>query len=316
VKKPVMERRIGVLMGGLSAERDVSLATGRAVVKALRRKGYRAASLDVGRDVAARLGRRRVEIAFIALHGKGGEDGAIQGLLESLGIPCTGSGVLSSALAMDKKYSKWLFKVHRLPTAPFLVLREGVPEGRRWPFPGLRPPVVVKPTCEGSTIGVGLVKKVKELSPALKAAFRCGREVMVEQYIPGRELTVGVLGGEALPVIEVVAPSGFYDYRAKYRSTSTRYLVPAPLESRLARRLQAMALAAHRALGCSGATRVDFRLQPDGKPFLLEVNTVPGMTETSLLPKAAQAAGISFEDLVEWILLDAAAPGREGGGGR
>jgi D-alanine-D-alanine ligase len=160
------------------------------------------------------------------------------------------------------------------------------------------------------------VKKVKELSPALRAAFRFGREVMVEQYIPGRELTVGVLGEEALPVIEVVAPKGFYDYRAKYRSTSTRYLVPAPLESRLASRLQAMALAAHGALGCSGATRVDFRLQPDGKPFLLEVNTVPGMTETSLLPKAAQAAGVSFEDLVEWILLDAAARGREGGGGR
>jgi D-alanine-D-alanine ligase len=311
-----MHRRVGVLMGGLSAERDVSLATGRAVVDALRRKGYRAASLDAGRDVAAQLGRRRVEIAFIALHGKGGEDGAIQGLLETAGIPYTGSGVLSSALAMDKKYSKWLFKTHRLPTAPFLVLRGGVPEGRRWPFPGLRPPVVVKPTCEGSTIGVRLVKKVKELSPALRAAFRFGREVMVEQYIPGRELTVGVLGEEALPVIEVVAPKGFYDYRAKYRSTSTRYLVPAPLESRLASRLQAMALAAHGALGCSGATRVDFRLQPDGKPFLLEVNTVPGMTETSLLPKAAQAAGVSFEDLVEWILLDAAARGREGGGGR
>lgn len=308
--------RVGVLMGGLSAEREVFLKTGGAIAGALKVKGYRTTAIDVGRDIADQLRRRAIDVAFVALHGRGGEDGAIQGLLESTGIPYTGSGILSSALAMDKKYSKWIFRTHRLPTAPFVVL-DGPPlPSRRWPFPRLRPPVVVKPTCEGSTIGIGLVKKVGELGPALKTAFRYGSEVMVEKYVPGRELTVGVLGDRPLPVVEIVAPGGFYDYRAKYRSSSTRYLVPAPLDGRKARRLQETALKAHGALGCRGATRVDFRLAPEGKPFILEVNTIPGMTATSLLPKAAAEAGISFEDLVETILLEAAGAGKGKGGAR
>jgi D-alanine-D-alanine ligase len=310
-KRTAKGRRVGILMGGLSAEREVSLKTGSAVHEALRRRGYKGITLDVGRDIARDLRRRRIEIAFIALHGRGGEDGTIQGLLQSMGIPFTGSGVLSSALAMDKKHTKWVFRAHRLPTAPFLILREGVSSCRRWPFPHLRPPVVVKPTCEGSTIGVRLVKRVGDLAPALKSAFRYGSEVMLERYLPGRELTVGVLGGKALPVVEVLAPGGFYDYRAKYRRSSTRYLVPAPLDNRTSRRLQKMAASAHGALDCSGATRVDFRLSREGRPFLLEVNTIPGMTATSLLPKAAGEAGMSFEELVEWILLDALAPKKE-----
>jgi D-alanine-D-alanine ligase len=305
VTKGLREKRIGVLMGGLSAEREVSLRTAEAVVKALRRKGYRPLPVDVGRDVAGDLRRRRIEVAFLSLHGRGGEDGTIQGLLESMGIPYTGSGVLGSAVAMDKKYSKWIFTGRRLPTPPFAMLDASFLGGRGWPCPRLRPPVVVKPPTEGSTIGVSLVKKAGELRPALKEALRYGDEAMVEKYIPGRELTVGILGDRALPVIEVVAEGGFYDYGAKYKSSTTRYLVPAPLHAATARRLQVLAVKAQLALDCSGATRVDFRLDPRGKAWLLEINTIPGMTETSLLPKAAAAAGIEFDDLVEWMLKEA-----------
>ncbi len=311
----VGKRRVGVLMGGLSAEREVSLKTGGAVMEALRRRGYRPLAIDVGRDIARDLSRRRIGIAFVALHGRGGGDGSIQGLLESMNVPYTGSGVLASALAMDKNYSKMIFSNRRLPTAPFTVLRDVV-GGRKWPFPRLRPPVVVKPTREGSTIGISLVKRVRDLSPALTEAFRYGDQVMVEKYIPGRELTVGVLGDRALPVVEVRAAGGFYDYQAKYGSTTTRYLVPAPLPARLSGRLRKMAVAAHRALDCRGATRVDFRLSPEGKPFILEVNTIPGMTPTSLLPKAAREDGIEFDELVEWILCDAVAGEKSGEGGR
>jgi len=295
---------VAVLMGGLSAERDVSLKTGAAIASALKRKGYRVAPIDVGREVARDLRRRRIGCAFIALHGRGGEDGTMQGLLETMGIPYTGSGVLSSALAMDKKHTKWAFTRNRLPHAPYKVLARGAVPEKGWPCAGLAPPLVVKPTTEGSTIGISIVKKKTALGSALKEAFLYGDEALVEQYIPGRELTVAILGDRPLPVIEIVAAGGFYDYRAKYRSGTTEYLVPAPLESATARRLQKIALAAHRCLSCRGATRVDFRLRRDGRPFLLEVNTIPGMTETSLLPKAAAAEGIDFEELVEWILLD------------
>lgn len=303
--KSLREKRIGVLMGGLSAEREVSLRTAEAVVKALRRKGYRPLPVDVGRDVAGDLRRRKIDIAFLSLHGKGGEDGTIQGLLESMGIPYTGSGVLGSAVAMDKKYSKWIFTGRRLPTPAFTMLDASSLEGRGWPCPQLRPPVVVKPPTEGSTIGVSLVKKAGHLRPALKEALRYGKEAMVEKYIPGRELTVGILGDRALPVIEVVVEGGFYDYGAKYRSSTTQYLVPAPVHAATSRRLQALAVKAQVALGCRGATRVDFRLDPHGKAWLLEINTIPGMTETSLLPKAAAAAGIGFDELVEWMLKEA-----------
>ena len=308
--KALKTRRVGVLMGGLSAEREVSLKTGGAIAGALAREGYRAVEVDVGRDIAGDLKRRRIEVAFVALHGRGGEDGTIQGLLESLGIPYTGSGVLSSALAMDKKFSKWVFCARGIPTAPFAVIGRDGKAGRSWPVPSLAPPVVVKPTRGGSTIGVSLVKRKKDLQAALKEAFRYGCEALVEKYVPGRELTVGVLSGKALPVVEVVAEGGFYDYGAKYASGTTRYLVPAPLAPAAARRLQKIAVAAHEALDCRGATRVDFRLSPQGRPYVLEINTIPGMTETSLLPKAAREAGLSFDALVEWILLDAVAGGQ------
>jgi D-alanine-D-alanine ligase len=307
---------VGVLMGGRSAERDVSLRTGAAILAALRRSGNRAVGIDAGRDLPQVLARRKVSVAFIALHGRGGEDGTVQGLLECLGIPYTGSGVLASALAMDKKQSKWIFRAHGLPTPDFEVVVRGVRGA--WPLERLETPVVVKPVCEGSTVGMSVVRSRGALPKALKTAFRYDPEVLVEAFVPGRDLTVGVLGDTVLPAVEMRPRGGFYSYRAKYTAGATEYLVPAPLTSRQAARTQDLALAAHRALGCRGAARVDFRLDERGRPLLLEVNTIPGMTETSLLPKAAGAAGIPFDELVGRILAAArldASPQCPGAGG-
>jgi len=294
---------VGVLMGGRSAEREVSLRTGAAILAALGRCGHRAIGIDADRDLPQVLARRRVSVAFIALHGRGGEDGTVQGLLECLGIPYTGSGVLASALAMDKKQSKWIFRAHGLPTPEFEVFTcatRGLRKLERLAFP-----VVVKPTGEGSSVGMSVVGARGELPTAFAKAFRYDPEVIVEAYVPGRDLTVGVLGEEALPVVEMRPRGGFYSYNAKYKKGKTEYLVPAPLTVRQATRTQELALAAHRALGCRGASRVDFRLDERGRPLLLEVNTIPGMTETSLLPKSAAAAGIGFDALVTRILANA-----------
>jgi len=294
---------VGVLMGGCSAEREVSLRTGAAILAALSRCGRRAVGIDAGRDLPQVLARRKVSVAFIALHGRGGEDGTVQGLLECLGIPYTGSGVLASALAMDKKQSKWIFRAHGLPTPDFEVLARGLRGA--WPLERLEPPVVVKPICEGSSVGVSIVDSRGALPRALKLAFRYDPEALVETYIPGRDLTVGVLGDLALAVVEMRPRGGFYGYKPKYNEGWTEYLVPAPLTARQTARTQELALAAHRALGCRGASRVDFRLDERGRPQLIEVNTIPGMTATSLLPKSAAAAGIGFDELVTRILADA-----------
>lgn len=299
MKKPV----VGVLMGGRSAEREVSLRTGAAILAALRRCGHRAVGIDAGRDLPQVLARRGVSLAFIALHGRGGEDGTVQGLLECLGIPYTGSGVLASALAMDKKQSKWIFRAHGLPTPDFEVV--GCGARGSWPLARLEAPVVVKPVCEGSSVGMSIVLSRGALARALRTALRYDQEVLVEVFVPGRDLTVGVLGDQAFPVVEMRARGGFYSYSAKYKKGRTEYFVPAPLTPRQAARTQELALAAHRALGCRGASRVDFRLDGRGRPLLLEVNTIPGMTETSLLPKAASAAGIGFDELVARILASA-----------
>ena len=302
-KSTAMQRIVGVLLGGRSAEREVSLRTGAAVLGSLRRLGHRAVAIDVGADLPRALARRGVDVAFIALHGRGGEDGTVQGLLECLEIPYTGSGVLASALAMDKKQSKWVFRAHRLPTPDFEAFARGE-DGR----PGLRRlalPVVVKPIREGSTVGMTVVRERGELARALTKAFRYDPEAIAEAFVPGRDLTVGVLGDQALAVVEMRPRSGFYSYRDKYVKGRTEYIVPAPLTSRQTARTRELALAAHRALGCRGASRVDFRLDERGRPLLLEVNTIPGMTATSLLPKSAAAAGIGFDELVGRILADA-----------
>jgi D-alanine-D-alanine ligase len=310
---PLTTARVGVLMGGWSSEREVSLRTGRAVHRALLRRGYRAVAIDVGPELEHRLRAERVELAFVALHGPGGEDGTIQGLLETLGIPYTGSGVRASAIAMHKPTTKALLAAEGIPVPDGAVLRAGeLGRGTVPPLPeGLRRPVVVKPASEGSTIGVSIVRAKDQWAAALRRAHRLDPEALVEAYIPGRELTVSVLGGKtgpvALPAVEIVAPGGFYDYSAKYRKGRTRYLCPAPIAPGLAKRLADLALRAYGLVGCAGAARVDFRVTPAGRPYVLELNTTPGMTETSLLPMAAAAAGLDYDELTERILASALA---------
>jgi D-alanine-D-alanine ligase len=294
-------KRIAVLRGGLSAEREVSLRTGAAVLKALRESGYTVSDIDAGRDLAERLRSEGVEVAFIALHGRFGEDGTVQGLLELLDIPYTGSGVLASALAMDKVMTKKVLIYHGLATPAFAVYRAG-DDCRAVQWQGW--PAIVKPAREGSTIGVGIVRSAEELPAALASALVHDSTVLIEEFIAGMEVTVGVLDGEALPIIQVVPKGGFYDYTAKYTAGQTEYILPAPLPAPLYRRLQDAATAAFRAVGCAGAARVDFMVRGNDF-FCLEVNTIPGMTETSLLPKAARQAGISFEQLAQRILAGA-----------
>ncbi len=301
--------RIALLLGGPSSEREVSLKTGRAISSALKGKGLDVVEIDVGEDLSRLvedLERVAPQVVFIALHGAFGEDGVIQGVLEYMGLPYTGSGVLASALAMDKVASKRLFSYHGIPVPRYTIFRK---EG--WTLPGETPleklsyPLVVKPAAEGSTIGVSIVKEEGDLEGALEEAYKYGDTVLVEEFIEGREITVGILGDEPLPVVEIIPETGFYDYRAKYTPGLTRYEVPARLSRETTVMVQDMALLAHRALGCQDVSRVDFRLAQDGTPYILEVNTIPGMTETSLLPKAARAAGISFEELVLRILESA-----------
>jgi len=297
-----IDLRVGVLMGGTSAEREVSLRSGRAIEQALRAQGLSVAGIDVGPDIVEKIDAAKVEVAFIALHGRGGEDGTMQGLLELLEIPYTGSGVLASALAMNKFYSKQIFQCRGLETPLYRIWEKGGALPAPATCLGFGLPAVVKPVEEGSTIGVSIVREEDELETACEKAFQFGSRILIEKYISGKEITVGILGEEALPPIEIVPSSGFYDYRAKYTPGMTEYRVPAPLARDLIRRVQEAGIKAHQALGCEGFSRVDFRLGEDGIPSVLEVNTVPGMTETSLLPKAAAVAGYDFQTLTRRIL--------------
>ena len=302
-KQPLKDKRIGVLYGGLSAEREISLRTGTAVLKALETLGHDAVAIDVGTDLPAQLKEARVEVAFIALHGRFGEDGRVQGLLEMLQLPYTGSGVLASSMAIDKVVTKQMLLFHELPTPGFEVIRNR-DDAERVLASGHRLPLVVKPSREGSTIGISIVRSQEALRHGIDTAATLDATVLVEEFIEGLELTVSVLNGVALPIIQIVPKSGFYDYQAKYTVGQTEYLVPAPLDAALTKRIQQAAVETCAVLGCRGQARVDFMLR-DQEFYCLEVNTIPGMTETSLLPKAAAAAGISFEQLVEEILLDA-----------
>jgi D-alanine-D-alanine ligase len=288
-------------MGGISREREISLKTGAAILKALREGGYNAVGIDVSLDIVQQLVEERIDAAFIALHGRWGEDGTVQGLLELLQIPYTGSGVLASALAMNKIKAKEIFRFHDIPTPDFITPHEGEFSSEP-PFP---PPWVAKPASEGSTIGVGIVMERSGLEEAIRTAQGYDREVLVERFIDGKELTVGILNGEPLPVIEIAPQEGFYDYEAKYTPGKTQYLCPAPISEEKQGEVQEISLKAYHCLGCHGCARVDLRLSDDGEAFVIEVNTVPGMTETSLVPKAAAQRGISFPHLVEAILEQA-----------
>lgn len=298
------EKRIGVLMGGLSAERDVSLKSGNAVHRALLNLGYDAVAIDVGRDLAQVLTSEGVQTAFIALHGRYGEDGCVQGLLELMGIPYTGSGVLASALAMNKLYAKQAFAAAGLLTTPFVALQRGDSI-----MPGDLPfklPVVVKPVQEGSSVGVSIVKGEASFAPALDEAFRYDRIVLVEQYVKGQEVQVGILNDRPVGAIEIIPKNEFYDFEAKYTDGMAEHVFPARLSPEVYAAVQERGLAAHRALGCDGYSRVDFLVTSNNDFYLLEVNTLPGMTALSLLPEIARkGAGLSFEELVEEIVAGA-----------
>ncbi len=303
----VTNKKIGVLLGGLSSEREVSLSSGKAVLKALIEKGYRAVQIDAGRDVAEQLKRENIEIAFNGLHGKYGEDGAIQGVLEFMGIPYTGSGILASAIGMNKIVSKAVFKAAGLAVGPYLAVARSERSSSVPAEIGF--PLFVKPSSEGSSVGVSRVESQAELAAAIETAFTYDNDILIEKYIKGKEVQVGVLGERALGAIEIVPKKGFYDYEAKYKEGMSEHFFPARIPGHMYDRVLAAGLAAHRAIGCRGYSRVDFIIDDAGTPFILEVNTLPGMTATSLLPDIARGVGIAFPDLVEEILRLAIAKG-------
>ncbi len=290
-------------MGGKSAEREVSLATGRPIAETLSSLGYNVVTVDADKDLPAALVAERIQFAFIALHGGKGENGAVQGLLEVMEIPYTGSGILASALAMDKVMSKIIFQAAGIRVPGYKVLETPLLlEEDNFSTSFFPLPLVVKPVNEGSSIGVSIVHSFSELKPAFENAFQYGRRLLVEEYIDGKEVHLAVLGNRVLGGVEVRPSSHFYNYECKYTGGMTEYLLPPDIDDALYERLKVLALSAHSAIGCRGYSRVDFRLNEKGDPFLLEVNTLPGMTPTSLLPKIASAAGIEFNKLLEEII--------------
>lgn len=301
----VTEKKIGVLMGGLSAEREVSLKSGDAILKALKDMGYNAAGIDVGRDLADGLKQEKVEFAFIALHGRYGEDGAVQGMLEIMGIPYTGSGIAASALGMNKIFSKKIFKFHKLPVGQYMILEKKDLKDWKKKVSSLEFPAVVKPVSEGSSVGVSIVSEEKGLKDAFDLAFKYGNEIIIEKYIKGREIQVGILGERVLGAIEIIPKRQFYDYEAKYTPNMSEHIFPARLPEQVYNEVLELGLKAHRVLGCKGYSRVDLIIDSDNRPFLLEVNTLPGMTNVSLLPEIAKGVGIDFNRLVEMILMEA-----------
>jgi D-alanine-D-alanine ligase len=292
--------KVAVLLGGKSAEREVSLKSGGMVLGALKKKGVDAHPFDPKERDLLDLVKERFQRVFIALHGRFGEDGTVQGVLEWLGIPYTGSGVLASALAMDKLRTKRIWVADGLPTAPYAVLDKDT--DLKAVAKRLGVPMFVKPASEGSSVGMTKVRKASALDEAYALAVNYDPVVLAEKFIDGPELTVAILGDGVLPIIRIVTPREFYDYEAKYIANDTQYLVPCGVSEKKEKALQALALKAFRALGCRGWGRVDLMLDKRGKPYLLEINTSPGMTDHSLVPMAARAVGISYEDLCVKVL--------------
>ncbi len=296
-------KRVGVLLGGMSAEREVSLESGRAVAVGLKRSGFDVVELDAQRDVAQRLREANVDAVFIALHGRWGEDGTVQGLLEVMGIPYTGSSVLASSLAMDKIATRALFGASGLPLPEGFSLNKEDPIAMpdHW-----SPPMVVKPANEGSSVGVTIVHDASKFPAAVEAAREHSEKLLVERYIPGAEVQVAILDGQVLGAIEIEPHAEFYDYSAKYDEGGSTHHIPPRIPAPRIEEVQDLAKRAHSALGCSGATRVDLIVPEQSNTVILEVNTIPGMTELSLLPEIAASVGISFDSLVSRIMNGAA----------
>ena len=305
--------RLALIAGGTSGERDISIASGDGAEAALREAGFSPVRLDpANKDDLATLVQEPFDVAFLCLHGRGGEDGSIQGMLDLLGIPYTGPGVWSSATAIDKNKSKLFYEYDHIPTPASICLQQGFDQEKLNAFvesTGL--PLVVKPVCEGSALGVEIVSDAAELAPAIARSFELDTAVLVEQYVEGDELTVAVLGNAepfALPVIQIVPRNDFYDFDAKYAPGGSQHICPAPLSEEVTARAQELGIAAHKALECRCMSRTDMIVTAEGQLWVLETNTIPGMTQTSLLPDAARAAGMSFPELcvklIEFALED------------
>jgi D-alanine-D-alanine ligase len=302
-----MSKHVAVLMGGWSAEREISLRSGKACAEAATRLGYRVTRIDVGRDIATVLTTVKPDVALNVLHGRPGEDGTLQGILEILAIPYTHSGVMASAVAMQKDVAKVLFGAHDVPVPEGMVASRFDAAQRHL----LPRPYVIKPIAEGSSVGVFIVNEDHAHPPQelTRPDWSFGDQLIVEKYIAGKELTCAVMGEEVLGVIEIVPTVKFYDYEAKYAPGGSKHLLPAPISPFVYQQVRRLALAAHRALGCRGVSRADFRyddrIEGTGGLVCLEVNTQPGMTETSLVPELAAHAGITFDELVRWMIEDA-----------
>jgi D-alanine-D-alanine ligase len=302
-----MSKHVAILMGGWSAEREISLRSGKACADAAERLGYRVTRVDVGRDIAAALATVKPDVACNLLHGRPGEDGTLQGILEVMAIPYTHSGVMASAVAMQKDVAKTLFRVAGVPVPEGTVISR-LQAAKSHPLPR---PYVIKPLAEGSSVGVFIVTAEHTHPPQelTRHDWAYGEQVIVEKFVPGKELTCAVLGDQALGVIEIVPTTRFYDYEAKYAPGGSKHLLPAPVSQIVYQEVRRLAVAAHRALGCRGVSRADFRYddRTDGPGGIvcLEVNTQPGMTETSLVPELAAYAGITFDELVRWMIEDA-----------
>jgi len=293
--------KIGILMGGSSTEREISLESGKAVYENLKQLGLEVIAIDINtdsKDENIRLIKsHKIDCAFVALHGRFGEDGQVQEILDNLKIPYTGSGREASKLAMDKIASRKIFEFNGLPVPRYKILERISYNANLQFHNNLELPLVVKPATHGSSIGLSIIDKKKDLNKALDLAFRFDERVLIEKYIKGREMTVGILDDKALPVIEIVPKKRFFDYEAKYQPGMTDYIVPAKLEEEISKKIQSIALSAHNILGCFGFSRVDMILSEDNTPFVLEVNSIPGLTSNSLLPKAAKTIGIEFTQL-------------------
>lgn len=297
-------KRVAVVLGGMSAEREISQMTGESVARVLSERGYNVSVIRAGRDLPARLLNARIDVVFNALHGRYGEDGCVQGMLEVMHIPYTGSGVLASAIGMDKIATKQVWRSLDLPTPEWKAVAAADVIGPVFPLPA-KLPVVVKPAAEGSSVGVSIVRERAKLAAAIAQARGAGNEILIERYVAGHEVTVAILGERALCAMEVVPHGEFHSYDVKYTEGKEEFLLPAPLPKKTYDRVLELGLAAHRAIRAEGYSRVDLRVDTKDNPYLIEINTLPGLTSLSYLPKMAAYVGIAYPDLVE-MLLDSA----------
>jgi len=294
-------KTIGVIYGGFSSEREISIKSGEAVINSLKENGHRVEKICIQspKEFLNIITKKKIDFAFIALHGNLGEDGTVQSILELLKIPYSGSGVLASALGMNKIYTKKLLKYHNIPTPDWIEINTF----KKYKKINIKYPSVVKPSDQGSAIGVNIVKNAHDLKKAIKIASKFSKTILIEDYIPGKELTVGILGNKTLPILEILPlKSDFYDFKAKYKKGGSKHILPKDIPENIYKKIQMLSLKAFEILGCKAFARVDFRLSPDNKPYILEINTIPGLTETSLLPEAANIIGIDFYNLILKII--------------